>query len=325
METVEGAITSIPGWDVASYRLDHPVWTELSNSNTPQYILDQLCKYATATITKKWAQQVTESYAINVVASESVNALGELSSDMSSSVQSEFDYSAWVNGDNTSTDKADAGTLSTPTAIKEPRGSTLARGDYFFDSKDKLADKDAVLEAMIEEAECEIMKSHRGNTVAFDTVLHPVIDRVHTVSVSTGVVSCKGKVRHVVHVLDPDAGSATTSVSIALLLTGATGLPVVPGSKDVPEATPEAPEQESDKTIIVQGTWFDVNEVRDIEGYSGWVGVTNDSRELSYGVHQAQFRILAPEISEEDVQDLTETMAKEIAIHLEEDFLQITN
>jgi hypothetical protein len=325
LDTAIGAISSIPGWDVTSYRVSSPQWYELSNDITPQYILDGLCKSAQATISKRWAQQVSEAYAISVKAVESIDALGELSASMGSSVQSEYDYSAWVNGDNVSVAKADSGTLSAPTAIKEPTGAVLARGDYFFDSKDKLEEKNALVEAMIAEAECEIMKSHRANTVSFDTVLLPVLDRHHTVSVSTSVVSCKGKVRHVVHVLDPDAGSATTSVSIALLLTGATGLPVVPSSKDVPDATPDGPPEETDKTTVITGTWFDVRTATNIDGYSGWIGVTSDSLDMSYEVHDAQFRILAPEISSEDVQDLNGSVSKDITIHLEEDFLQINN
>lgn len=72
-------------------------------------------------------------------------------------------------------------------------------------------------------AKNKVLSSHRRNLVTFTVPMHPGIERHHTVSVNTtrpeaGGISATGKVFKITHTIDTAAGSAISTIQLALTL-----------------------------------------------------------------------------------------------------------
>jgi hypothetical protein len=89
----------------------------------------------------------------------------------------------------------------------------------------------------------EIMNSHRGSAIVFDTLLHPTIELFHTVQLTLGYGSntllpkfrAKGKVSKLVHRFNPQTGEATTEVTVALIKNFGSGIQYSAPLIDLPE------------------------------------------------------------------------------------------
>jgi hypothetical protein len=88
----------------------------------------------------------------------------------------------------------------------------------------------------------EIVASHRGSAVTFDTPLHPPVELSSTVQLRLGYdvnenipkFNAKGKATRIVHRLNLQSGEATTSVTFALIKNLSTGIQFTAPQVDVP-------------------------------------------------------------------------------------------
>lgn len=197
------------------------------------------------------AQTVTQRYVLEVSAPDSVAANGVLSEEISAAWASEWDSAAW--------EAAWADGQPTPTGWAAPAGATpcdeVAPPENFepildppgigvvhLDHAPDAPDRQAMLRALLAEAEARIQGSHRATDVRCSTLIQPALDTRHAVTLTAQGVTAAGKVRRFRHTLDPEAGSYTTEITLAVRGVGAAGLatptPLDPPEAPAPDTTP---------------------------------------------------------------------------------------
>lgn len=211
LEAVESAVSGL-GWHVVS-----SAWSDAyayvasakptgapdgADSDWWIYGGGGIASYA-ATLRQRHAQTVTERYAITVTAPDSIAANGTLSSTLRGALASAWTPNEW-----------EASATLAPDV-------SAADQDYSPDA-DRAA-SDAAMEHLVAMARTKIIGSHRRARVSFAIPCLPELDLIHAVALDTETVEASGKVVRLRHVLDPDAGEATTTVSFAVSGIAATG------------------------------------------------------------------------------------------------------
>lgn len=169
-------------------------------------LLNTLVLGASFDVARRYSQTVTEGYTVRVRAPESVSLLGEIPETVTTAFEAYAEDDGWESAEE----------YTAP-----PSGSVVdANGDLVWDqdgdSTTGRAAADGALETLIAKARTDILAAHRSNYVEFDVLLHPALALSHTARVETDNVTAQGKVRQLLHVMDLEAGAATTTVRLAV-------------------------------------------------------------------------------------------------------------
>jgi hypothetical protein len=256
-------------------------------SDCPRYTF---AASAAFTLSKRWAQTITEDWTIDIKAPASIAGMGHLWSEYRHSATNEIDRNdpihQWTDlQDYLARVKLyDAGPFSPncDRVILEHHlevqkyaqaASGLSRfaatGDYYKDLDSQGPTPRARFQdgfqAIVAKARTDILSSHRDTTVTASVPIAPRIDRTHTVSLDTGTIAAQGKVRQVRHEFDLGSGAATTTISIAVSKPfgySATG--------DTPISAPAKPTATQASESVTQTTHLQTWETAQPAGTAGW-------------------------------------------------------
>lgn len=169
----------------------------------------------TAHLAQRHAQNVTEAYTLTVSAPASITSNGELAKPLRGRLATQWNPDEW---------EADF-TVTTPDA-------SSADVDYAGD--EVRAQSDAAINALLAMAQVQILASHRQARVSWSVACLPEIDLTDAAGINAAGIVASGKVARLVHTLDPDAGTATTQITIALSGIAASGI-ITPSTLEPPE------------------------------------------------------------------------------------------
>jgi len=257
---------------------------------------------------KRWSQQVTENYTLTVSAPQSVTWLGAIGFEERASNETETDSEGWLDG------------------IATPTGRTDALGDIVQDKYNRtISDND--IETLIARARTEILSAHRGNYVWADIELNPLLERFHTVRLNSGGIDGTGKVFKLKHVMDLDAGSATTEVKVAISLNGGEAAitddtieaPTAPGTD--PDIT--APDSSTALPSRIGNDDTAANFDDDWEGFTGnyTVAVGSPTENQIYPI---RFKVVTPDIDQEAIDHIEADKTQTYEFDIPNETLTIT-
>lgn len=181
---------------------------------TPGPADGELCMGFTATVSFDFSQEITEQHRITVQAVKSVAAVGVRRKTIRGALQGEYpDLTAAETA--AILYKADITSIP-PTDTATPAAGMVTEADVTLAPGTDRDAADAAMEALIDVAKVDIHRAHRGNSVGGAVPCNPAIDLDKTLAIAAGGVTARGKVRRLVHRLDPDAGTAVTEFALAL-------------------------------------------------------------------------------------------------------------
>lgn len=168
-----------------------------------------------ATLRQRHAQPVTETYTLTVSSPMSITNNGTLSKPLRGALSSAWSPSEWESDITQAPD--------------------VSGGDQDYSPDALRAESDAAIAALLAMAKTRIQATHRRTRQRFSLPCMPEIDLDLALGLDHPAVSCEGKVARVEHVLDPDAGEATTWATLALSGVAAGGV-LTPDDLDPPAA-----------------------------------------------------------------------------------------
>ncbi|MFO1259092.1 MAG: hypothetical protein U1E78_11875 [Gammaproteobacteria bacterium] len=188
-----------------------------------------LVRDASFALTKRFNQTVTEHYVLNLEAPQSSSQIGPILRQEHASLEVPADVDAFK-----------AGQIMVGSITDEA-------GDSVIEIEDRAALSN-LAQTLLHQAKVSILDAHRQNQITFKTILHPHIERHHTVALETFEVKAKGKVRHIIHECDFNQGSSLTTITIAVSRTDSNeevnesrlGLPVRPSGHGSPQGDRQA-------------------------------------------------------------------------------------
>ena len=258
---VEAAVENA-GWDV----LDAPVYrrpAEWLDYGGTYYIMDDEngVLEATARIGKRFAQSVEEHYTLTVSASAS-GLDPRLKSRLSGAMECAFDADAW---------EKDA--TASP-VLASPGWGMETASDATTDPDTGRAAAQNAVRCGLAMATRMILASHRQNSVEFTVPLNPFLSRAHTVALEQPDLEATGKVRRLVHELDPASGQALTTITLAL--SRPTLSNPAASSAHTPPATPSIP---APSDAVVAAHYMELGTIIGAksgsaaydEAWSGWI------------------------------------------------------
>lgn len=169
-----------------------------------------------------YTQTVEEQYAVRVFNVRSIDAVGYRRGTLSGALQGEY-------ADLVATESAiklyRTAVVSTPPAnLAHATDDTTASTSATLSAETDRDAANAALEALIAMAKVDIRESHRKSRVSCDVPLLPFLDLDKTIRIEADGVTAQGKVVAVRHVFDPDAGTAVSSVSLAVSSVAGAGI-----------------------------------------------------------------------------------------------------
>ena len=260
------------GWcleTMATQKLPPSQWVNCDNQLVGWLVTgaqrDSLALRARGTLTKRFLQSISEKYLLAVQASTSIAAFGVLKEEMTQNVLAKADLAPWEQDLECCEPQINQSSFGGTSDAWETWEDIDAAPLIETGTRD---DMEYAIETLIAQARTRILDSHRENRVSFDVPLHPLIDRYQTIQIDTDTVDARGKVFHILHVLDFSAGSAITSVQLAISVAG-DGVGV-----DTPIEAPEKPDTTTRLAMLAGtqniisattrygGIAFDTNSVR---------------------------------------------------------------
>lgn len=213
------------GWDVSGAM----TWTDVSAGSfavtggvyvVSPILARECCKGASATLVRRYVQTVERVYSLTVSCAASVAQLGAVVSERQASMDTAFNQDEWERMQPTT--PALIGELSAQALspwdayVAAPSAGTETAWDFDQDPAATAAQASAAMAVLIRQAQRDIRASHRAHRVAFATVLRPALDVAWTVRVNVTGLQASGKIARVRHIMDLDAGAATTECEIAI-------------------------------------------------------------------------------------------------------------
>ncbi|TLP70817.1 hypothetical protein FEA48_23580 [Pseudomonas nitroreducens] len=231
---------------------------------------------ATWTGARRWVQTITERYAIVLATEKGLgDTRGQIISRQSASLQIED-----ARAENWESDEFDSG----------EHGATDLRD---------IDRRDEVFAVSLSRAAVAVVGAHRGTTVTWQvpTPMGIGCDLAHTLKLSDQVRAA-GKVRRIVDTYDFDAGTAITSLSIALMRGGGESDALLP--PDAPEV--DVPESEFTQAALASQLGMR-NESPlyndELDGFAGNYDDRDDDINPSLQEFPRRFTVTAPEIPAE--------------------------
>ncbi len=145
----------------------------------------------------RFAQTIVEEYTIDVIAPQSIDQYGEKDAVLTHSLDVDFDTSVWEKNE----------TYQSPDDLIEDVN------DYYHDENS--GEFDNAIKTALNIAKTDILRSHRKNTVNFETYLFPTIDLKHTLKVDTDKVVVSGKVTSIEHLISVPKHIGSTEIEIS--------------------------------------------------------------------------------------------------------------
>ena len=211
---VEQALTGLSGWqlDGSILYVQAPSGSQSWNGGiyylSPE-VASLTCIGWSAVHRSRWVQTVTERSTITVSNAASVAAIGQARETLTgATLQAEYDASGWL------------GNYSAA-----PLPATGVAGDSAYDfGETGVSDRNAAnaaMEVLVAQAQTRVQETHRGARVNFSVPLRADYDLIHTHAIDATLadgrrVRAIGKTHGLAHVMDLDAGEATTAVSLAI-------------------------------------------------------------------------------------------------------------
>lgn len=194
------------------------------------------CTGAVITMSKRWAQEVSENFILDVRADDSITAIGEMGVQEVCNVESDYDYDEWEQNDDYE-------------GIKS--GSSLhagGSGDYSIEAdEERRAEMELSQRVRLARASAEIIGTHRLTEVTFYTPIIPSLDLSHTVEVNHPKIDVRAKIVSLEKVLDASNGVALNKITLGVSrhegVGGGSASPL--DAPDRPQPTQETPFQKS--------------------------------------------------------------------------------
>lgn len=250
-DMVEGALSSMEGWDLVSLEIEHPQPGDYSTGITidagvytikpeiaPSLAIGWIAHLFTA-----WQQTRTERYTLTVVDSALEAALGApVSEEMGVTVTAPNMPPAWA-ADKTVTPRfAPAGLTSDIDAIQAAlSGDTIYRHEPEIDGETPWQTFQAAALTLLDRARVRLWSAARSGRVRFSVPCRPDFFLWHRAEVETAQVHVEGDVVALTHTLDPERGTAVTEVDLAVGFPGNTAggfAPLVLPDRPNPDAIP---------------------------------------------------------------------------------------
>lgn len=200
------------------------------------YATPNPCGQMIASLGQRHAQPFTENYAIRIDAHDSQATYGVQETTLRGALATEWDPQFW---------ESDF-TLTTPDA---------SSGDIdYAGAQTRQMSNDAIATLLLM-AQRRILASHRSCRVRFAIPCNPHIDLIHRAGIDTPRITATGKVARYEHVIDIDAGSADTYITLAVLGVGAWGGGQTNDVNDTPPDPPAWGPGQHDATTWVTQDW----------------------------------------------------------------------
>ena len=294
------------------------------------------CQGFYAMVSNKWAQTITEEYEFEVICQQSIDQLGPIHEEFDYGVECEQDIVDWEDteapGFSISAAETD-GIMTSSASIGAPwEGEEYLDADET-DIENGRAEMENAQVCAIEVAKTSILNTHRNNHVEYSSFLEPQLERHHTVYINTGHIDAKGKVHGYIHTMDPDAGTATTEVTLSISKVLASGLPF-----NSPITPAPKPDIEPDQSVVtgwgglsthIGGRLESFNYSEDMRGFITnyeWDPDTQDftSEPLPAKTYPYEFVIETPEIEEEARQPVIGSSTITVHVEVPDELMDIT-
>lgn len=244
------------------------IWTH-NPDNPPFWILE-----ANLTLARRWDETVTERATYTVRAPASIARFGPIREQdrVTYTPDPPADTDAWL--DRNLDQRASSGAIYAQSA-NDLDGFTAAPGGVQYrDDTDPAALTAAAMTGLLR-AVRRILGAHRQHTAEVTAPLLPEVDVVHTAEIQATGLTCRGKVREVIHRGDTDiaAGPPQTTIRIAVSqcdgAASVTPTPIAPAPTTVPapDVLAGQPALGGDKTHL-GNRWYSPAEDPD---WDGWV------------------------------------------------------
>lgn len=183
---------------------------------------------ASFTLTNRWSQQGVKKYTLSVESLSSQAMFGVIDRESSYSINDQYDSQRWDNyeGYTSGFVVGDGAVLTLNTSQT-----------YNVTSREHIAQSN--IQAVLDKASTEILKSHRENLVMCQTQFLPFIQLHHTIAVNTNRINTKGKVKSYKHVVDFRKTDSWTEFKLAFYFLGSGGST---STRTLPTITPSNPE-----------------------------------------------------------------------------------
>jgi hypothetical protein len=205
----------------------------------------------------RFTQFVEEDYNINVYSTQSIAQFGSITDANSVSIKDDFDDREW-----------EKYTVYSPLV---PAGATtFAGGSYYFNAATNPDGMQQAIATEIDMAKAGILSSHRNTQVILETPLKPGYELSHTVAVSTGKITAKGKIQRLEHRLSVSEGKGnSTTVTLALFRSKGT-------ATETPTYVPARPADaiSINTSPVVLGSHYGVTD----DSFNGHIGNKNNPR-----------------------------------------------
>ncbi|MCP5233409.1 MAG: hypothetical protein H6948_15225 [Zoogloeaceae bacterium] len=288
-------------------------------------VANQLCISFASRHMTRWAQTVTERYTIRVTNAASVAAIGPARDTTSGGVLTvDYDSSQWLN------DYSTAPALTRLSAGDESH-------DVGFAGVSDRATAAANITALVARAQVRVQASHRAGRARFAVPLRADYSLAHRFAIDAPLadgrrLQAAGKAVEVSHLMDIDAGEATTTVALAISGHATVGLQ--------PYDPPAAPAQPADPTPapapaaygIQAGTFSGRRVGAPAYNQDTMIGFsTNNSADDSQGVYSptaelypVQFSVGSPDIESPARDPLELASTIEFAVDVPQDPFEVT-
>lgn len=314
---VESAARGVSGWQLRDLIITNPPagWTLVGDSEEegiyviPPAVAPLLVTAFSARWSTRWLQTVTEDFTVELVLSDLEQAIGPVREEIGVTLIAPFDVSDWERDDSLEPVLSIpvAGDVVTPW---QPPGAASS-------------DRDAVIQTMLDRAWVRLYGAARSGRVQFVMPLRPDLWLDWWMEVDTPALRAAGKVVEVTHTLDPESGSATTAVTLAVGL---------PGNADFPQPDWHIPEPEYPDETRPIGTWS-VDVPTHVGGLptsppddQSWTGfITNiDTQSETPGIswYDRRLDLESPAIDSADRDPLNVAVTAEITTHVPTSLLE---
>lgn len=268
--------------------------------------------YASAanfTLTNRWTQQGIKKYTLSVASATSQAVFGTLERDSSYTITDEYDSSRWdeYTGYSSTFDVGNGDTVS-------------LNGNTTYNVTTNEAKAKSNIQAALDKAKTEILKSHRENLITCQVAFLPYVNMQHTVEISTSQLTAKGKVKSYRHMIDFQKPDSETEIEIAFYSLGAGGSD---DNYTLPTITPTNPDSVTSTRALDSVYGQDP----DTEFYlkrDGWFGNKWPTASFYRTAYTEQFRVDTPRIPASLVDGIEYANSGSYAIEIPSNTLTIT-
>jgi hypothetical protein len=181
----------------ASGEIDLP-----SGGSTQWVVSEEVRQYVVLgtdfTLKKRWVQDVKQTLNLTVESAANIARYDLLTDEIEATLDTSIDEEGFGDFD------------TTPNLTEITIGSDTAWSSY------DAAEYTAAIDASIAHGQVIILESFRQNSVSFQTLLQPELERYHFIRLQANTVTAQGKCRRLTHRISLESGSATTEVDLAV-------------------------------------------------------------------------------------------------------------